>query len=73
MAEQVAEIGDEQVDAGAIEALARLVGGARRLLVFTGAGASADSGIPTYRGGSGAAYQPSLTSDAPAGGSVWDR
>ena len=73
MAEQVAEIGDEQVDAGAIEALARLVDGAHRLLVFTGAGASADSGIPTYRGGSGAAYRPSLAPAAPAGGSVWDR
>lgn len=59
-------------DARALTALARLIGGARRLLVFTGAGASADSGIPTYRGGSGAAYRPSLTASAP-GGSIWDR
>lgn len=63
----------QMVDEQAVAALARLVGGARRLLAFTGAGASADSGIPTYRGGSGAAYRPSLTPAAIQDGSVWDR
>jgi len=33
-----------------IEALAEVVRGARRLLFITGAGLSADSGLPTYRG-----------------------
>ncbi|MCC6626508.1 MAG: Sir2 family NAD-dependent protein deacetylase [Chloroflexi bacterium] len=53
-------------------ALARLIGNARRLLVFTGAGASADSGIPTYRGGSGAAERPTIA-EADRPGTVWDR
>lgn len=53
--------------------LADLIAGARRLVVFTGAGASADSGIPTYRGGSGQAYQPSLTETEPEAGGLWDR
>jgi NAD-dependent deacetylase len=64
---------DQAADERALAALARLIGAARRLLVFTGAGASADSGIPTYRGGSGAAYRPSLAADGAATGSVWDR
>jgi NAD-dependent deacetylase len=59
-------------DPEAVLALARLIGDARRLLVFTGAGASADSGIPTYRGGTGAAYRPT-TGARPAAGTVWDR
>jgi NAD-dependent deacetylase len=63
----------DTADPAAIAALARLVGAARRLLVFTGAGLSADSGIPTYRGGSGAAYRPSLAAGDGAAGSVWDR
>lgn len=33
----------------------RAIAGARRLVIFTGAGASADSGIPTFRGASAAA------------------
>jgi NAD-dependent deacetylase len=61
------------VDERALAALARLIGSARRLMVFTGAGASADSGVPTYRGGSGAAYRPSLSTDETRAGSVWDR
>ena len=61
------------VDEQLLAALARLIGAARRLLVFTGAGASADSGVPTYRGGSGAAYRPSLSTDETRAGSVWDR
>jgi NAD-dependent deacetylase len=65
--------GGAAVDERALAALARLIGGARRLLAFTGAGASADSGIPTYRGGTGAAYRPSLAASADGGGSVWDR
>jgi NAD-dependent deacetylase len=35
--------------AGAVEALAVLLGDARRVLLFTGAGASTESGIPDYR------------------------
>jgi NAD-dependent deacetylase len=60
-------------DERSLAALARLIGSARRLLAFTGAGASADSGVPTYRGGSGAAYRPSLSTDEARAGSVWDR
>lgn len=73
MAERLTVASDQMPEAGPVEALARLVGGARRLLVFTGAGASADSGIPTYRGGSGAAYQPSLAPRSADEGSLWDR
>lgn len=32
-----------------IEAIATLIGGAKRIVVFTGAGISAESGIPTFR------------------------
>ncbi|MCF5182961.1 NAD-dependent protein deacylase [Pseudomonas syringae] len=35
--------------ASTIEAVAELVAGAKRIVVFTGAGISADSGIPTFR------------------------
>lgn len=37
-------------ESAAIERAARLVAGARRVLFITGAGISADSGLPTYRG-----------------------
>jgi len=36
-----------------IEVVRRLIGGARSLTVLTGAGVSAESGIPTFRGASG--------------------
>ena len=62
---------EASVDMAAVVSLASLLEGARRLLVFTGAGISADSGIPTYRDGSGAAYRPSTAPDA--SGTVWDR
>lgn len=35
---------------GLIEAAGRLLSTARRILFITGAGLSADSGLPTYRG-----------------------
>jgi NAD-dependent deacetylase len=40
-------------DERAIDRVIRLMGRARRLLVITGAGMSADSGLPTYRGRDG--------------------
>ncbi|MDY0014411.1 MAG: NAD-dependent deacylase [Rhodocyclaceae bacterium] len=45
--------------AATLDAVARLIHGARRLLFVTGAGVSADSGLPTYRGMGG------LYEDAP--------
>lgn len=42
-------MGDQQ-DSHEIAAVARLMAGANRILFITGAGISADSGIPTYRG-----------------------
>lgn len=38
-----------------IESAKRILGDARRVLVFTGAGVSAESGVPTFRGGGGSA------------------
>jgi NAD-dependent deacetylase len=64
---------EPSADPAALATLARLVGGARRVLAFTGAGASADSGIPTYRGGVGAAYRPRLDERSATGGNLWDR
>ena len=45
---------------GPIEAAGRLLSTARRILVITGAGLSADSGLPTYRG-VGGLYEGALT------------
>ena len=42
-----------QTDDRAMERVADLLGHARRLLFVTGAGLSADSGLPTYRGRGG--------------------
>ena len=42
-----------QTDDRAMERVADLLGHARRLLFVTGAGLSADSGLPTYRGPGG--------------------
>jgi NAD-dependent deacetylase len=50
------------VDAQQIERLADIVRAARRLLVITGAGISADSGLPTYRG-VGGLYEGASTED----------
>lgn len=47
-------------DARAIERFAAMVGRARRALIITGAGVSADSGLPTYRG-VGGLYDASTT------------
>ena len=38
-----------------IESARAVLDGARRVLVFTGAGVSAESGVPTFRGGGGSA------------------
>ena len=46
-----------------IEQVATLLQNAQRLLVITGAGISADSGLPTYRG-IGGLYEQDLTEDA---------
>ena len=45
---------------GPVEAAGRLLSTARRILVITGAGLSADSGLPTYRG-VGGLYEGALT------------
>ena len=45
---------------GPIEAAGRLLSTARRILIITGAGLSADSGLPTYRG-VGGLYEGALT------------
>jgi hypothetical protein len=42
-----------QADLPAIDRVVELLGRARRLLFITGAGLSADSGLPTYRGPTG--------------------
>lgn len=49
-------------DMPAIEELRTVVSGAKRLVAFTGAGISAESGIPTYRGDDGVwhKYDPSI-------------
>ncbi|QID19677.1 NAD-dependent protein deacylase [Nitrogeniibacter mangrovi] len=47
-------------DADTIDAVAGLIRGARRVLFITGAGISADSGLPTYRG-IGGLYDEQLT------------
>ena len=49
-------------DAGAFDAVARLINAATRTLFITGAGISADSGLPTYRG-IGGLYHERLTDD----------
>ncbi|MCF8028912.1 MAG: hypothetical protein K9K81_11150, partial [Desulfobacteraceae bacterium] len=36
-----------------MQELKRMIGGAERIVAFTGAGISAESGIPTYRGADG--------------------
>ena len=46
--------------AGLIEAAGRLLSTAGRVLFITGAGLSADSGLPTYRG-VGGLYEGNLT------------
>ena len=46
-----------------IEQAGALLRRARRVLVITGAGISADSGLPTYRG-IGGLYESDLTEDA---------
>ena len=46
--------------AGQIESAGRLLSTARRILFITGAGLSADSGLPTYRG-VGGLYEGGLT------------
>jgi len=45
-----------------IEKLKQMVSGAKRLVAFTGAGISAESGIPTYRGDNGVwhKYNPTI-------------
>lgn len=48
----------------ALAEVATLLGRARRLLFITGAGISADSGLPTYRG-IGGLYQAGATPDGP--------
>lgn len=50
------------VDFAALQALAADLRGVRRLLVITGAGMSADSGLPTYRG-TGGLYTDAATED----------
>jgi len=49
------------------KALARMLDKARRVVVFTGAGVSAESGIPTFRGSGGLweKYPPSLFGNIP--------
>jgi len=47
-----------QQDSRVIDRIVQRMGGARRLLFITGAGISADSGLPTYRGRDGI-YRPS--------------
>lgn len=49
-------------DERALEQAAALLRGARRVLVITGAGISADSGLPTYRG-VGGLYESDATED----------
>lgn len=56
----MSEVSDWQADAAAAAALLRE---ARRLFVITGAGISADSGLPTYRG-IGGLYDDTHTEDA---------
>lgn len=49
-------------DGGLVREVARCLQRARRLLVITGAGVSADSGLPTYRG-IGGLYERGVTED----------
>jgi NAD-dependent deacetylase len=44
---------EQQVDMITIDKAAQMIANAKRIVVFTGAGASKDSGIGTFRGGSG--------------------
>ena len=46
-------VGDSDELSGEVEALVALIAAASRVAVFTGAGISAESGIPTYRGAGG--------------------
>jgi NAD-dependent deacetylase len=55
-------LGVDAPDARAIEALAAAVRRASRVLFITGAGVSADSGLPTYRG-VGGLYEEAATED----------
>lgn len=52
----------EQTEHQAIAAAARALASAERVLVLTGAGMSADSGLPTYRG-VGGLYEQDITPD----------
>lgn len=57
---------DESV-AAAIKKAARIMYGSREVLVFTGAGISAESGIPTFRGEGGIweEYNPAVFGNIP--------
>lgn len=51
-----------EVDPGIVREVSTLLGRARRVLFITGAGISADSGLPTYRG-IGGLYEDAATDD----------
>ena len=51
-----------EADSNDMQQAARMLADARRVLVITGAGMSADSGLPTYRG-VGGLYDRDLTAD----------
>ena len=55
-----AELSDD--DARAVQRVVQRLGRARRVLAVTGAGMSADSGLPTYRGANGLYHADRTTS-----------
>ena len=50
------------MEAAVIERVAELVDGSKRIMFITGAGLSADSGLPTYRG-IGGLYEDGVTEE----------